>query len=88
MSSKVMLRCVRHLERISRCFLLPWGTSVFFCPVEGKSCGSITATAVYLKIISQAGVEAEMEAAGAAARSGGGVRVAATQRLVDLSGEE
>ena len=42
MSSKVMLRCVRHLERISRCFLLPWGTSVFFCPVEGKSCGSIT----------------------------------------------
>ena len=45
-------------------------------------------TAVYLKIISQAGVEAEMEAAGAAARSGGGVRVAATQRLVDLSGDE
>ena len=37
-------------------------------------------TAVYLKTISQAGVEAEMEAAGAAARSGGGVRVAGSRQ--------
>jgi hypothetical protein len=69
-------------------FSSPLGDFCFFLPGGGEELWVHHGYGCLLRTILQAGVEAEMEAAGAAARSEGGVRVAATQRLVDLSGDE